>query len=101
MIRCWIWAGCWPPGASRTGPACSATLGGQDGLASTDDLLHRYARNTTRDLSQITWYAVLACFKLGIVIEGTLARACAGKADKGSATNCTPPRCSCSNGRWA
>ncbi|MCV7123403.1 phosphotransferase family protein [Mycobacterium lacus] len=61
----------------------SHALGGQDGLASTDDLLHRYARNTTRDLSQITWYAVLACFKLGIVIEGTLARACAGKADKG------------------
>jgi hypothetical protein len=24
----------------------------------------------------------LACFKLGIVIEGTLARACAGKAEK-------------------
>jgi len=57
-------------------------LGGQDGLASTDDLLERYAANTTRDLSQMTWYTVLACFKLGIVIEGTLARACAGKAEK-------------------
>jgi aminoglycoside phosphotransferase (APT) family kinase protein len=57
-------------------------LGGQDGLASTDDLLNRYADNTTRDLSQMTWYTVLACFKLGIVIEGTLARACAGKAEK-------------------
>jgi len=53
-----------------------------NGLASTDDLVERYARNTTRDLSQITWYTVLACFKLGIVIEGTLARACAGKAEK-------------------
>jgi aminoglycoside phosphotransferase (APT) family kinase protein len=52
------------------------------GLASTDDLLERYARNTTRDLSHITWYTVLACFKLGIVIEGTLARACAGKAQR-------------------
>ncbi|KAA8939286.1 MAG: phosphotransferase family protein, partial [Mycobacterium sp.] len=29
-----------------------------------------------------TWYTVLACFKLGIVIEGTLARACAGKAPR-------------------
>ena len=57
-------------------------LGGQDGLASTDDLLQRYAANTVRDLSHITWYTVLACFKLGIVIEGTLARACAGKAEK-------------------
>ena len=57
-------------------------LGGSDGLASTGDLLERYAANTTRDLSHVTWYTVLACFKLGIVIEGTLARACAGKAEK-------------------
>lgn len=60
----------------------SHALGGTDGLASTDDLLERYAANTTRDLSSITWYTVLACFKLGIVIEGTLARACAGKAEQ-------------------
>ncbi|QUR69333.1 phosphotransferase family protein [Mycobacterium spongiae] len=60
----------------------SHSLGGHSGLASTDDLLHRYAANTTRDLSHITWYTVLACFKLGIVIEGTLARACAGQAEK-------------------
>ena len=60
----------------------SHALGGQDGLASTDELFERYAANTTRDLSHITWYTVLACFKLGIVIEGTLARACAGKAEK-------------------
>jgi aminoglycoside phosphotransferase (APT) family kinase protein len=60
----------------------SHALGGQDGLASTDDLLRRYAANTTRDLSDIAWYTVLACFKLGIVIEGTLARACAGEAEK-------------------
>lgn len=60
----------------------SHALGGTDGLASTDELLKRYAANTTRDLSHTTWYTVLACFKLGIVIEGTLARACAGKAEK-------------------
>jgi aminoglycoside phosphotransferase (APT) family kinase protein len=60
----------------------SHALGGQDGLASTDELFARYAANTTRDLSHITWYTVLACFKLGIVIEGTLARAYAGKAEK-------------------
>ena len=60
----------------------SHALGGESGLASTGDLLDRYAANTTRDLSDITWYTVLACFKLGIVIEGTLARACAGKAEK-------------------
>jgi aminoglycoside phosphotransferase (APT) family kinase protein len=60
----------------------SHALSGQEGLASTDELFERYAANTTRDLSHITWYTVLACFKLGIVIEGTLARACAGKAEK-------------------
>jgi len=60
----------------------SHALGGQDGLAGIEDLFQRYAANTTRDVSQITWYTVLACFKLGIVIEGTLARACAGKAEK-------------------
>ncbi|ORA77577.1 phosphotransferase family protein [Mycolicibacter kumamotonensis] len=58
------------------------TLTGMDGLASTDDLLERYAAGSSRDLSQIGWYTVLACFKLAIVIEGTLARASAGKAQK-------------------
>ncbi|MGH3561958.1 MAG: phosphotransferase family protein, partial [Mycobacterium sp.] len=60
----------------------SHALTGMDGLAGTDDLLQGYAANTTRDLSNIGWYTVLACFKLGIVIEGTLARAYAGKAQK-------------------
>ncbi|OSC41522.1 phosphotransferase family protein [Mycobacterium decipiens] len=67
-----------PDGSSVFGHA----LSGLDGLASTDELLQRYAGNTARDLSHIGWYTVLACFKLGIVIEGTLARACAGQAEK-------------------
>jgi aminoglycoside phosphotransferase (APT) family kinase protein len=67
-----------PDGSSVFGHA----LGSQAGLASTDELFQRYAANTSRDLSHITWYTVLACFKLGIVIEGTLARACAGKAER-------------------
>jgi aminoglycoside phosphotransferase (APT) family kinase protein len=67
------------PGASGVfGHALTQT----DGLATPEDLIERYARNTSRDLSNITWYTVLACFKLGIVLEGTLARACAGKAPK-------------------
>jgi hypothetical protein len=28
----------------------------------------------------VRWYAVLACYKLAIVLEGTHARACAGLA---------------------
>jgi aminoglycoside phosphotransferase (APT) family kinase protein len=52
------------------------------GQSAPSDLVERYARNTTRDLSHVTWYTVLACFKLGIVLEGTNARASAGKAPK-------------------
>lgn len=50
------------------------------GLAAPDDLVNRYAANSTRDLSNIRWYAVLACFKLGIILEGSHARAAAGLA---------------------
>jgi aminoglycoside phosphotransferase (APT) family kinase protein len=52
------------------------------GLATPDELVQRYAQNTTRDLSDIDWYTVLSCFKLGIILEGTHARAAAGLAPK-------------------
>ena len=52
------------------------------GLATPDELIERYAQNTTRDLSNIDWYTVLACFKLGIILEGSNARAAAGLAPK-------------------
>ena len=39
-----------------------------------------YARTTGRDLSHFDWFAVLACYKLGIILEGSHARAYAGKA---------------------
>ncbi|WP_082690351.1 phosphotransferase family protein [Mycobacterium sp. M26] len=51
-------------------------------LATPDELVARYAQNTTRDLSNIDWYTVLACFKLGIILEGSNARAAAGLAPK-------------------
>jgi aminoglycoside phosphotransferase (APT) family kinase protein len=53
-----------------------------DGLATPDELVNRYAQNTTRDLSNINWYTVMACFKLGIILEGSHARAAAGLAPK-------------------
>ncbi|TGD90064.1 phosphotransferase family protein [Mycolicibacterium sp. CH28] len=52
------------------------------GLATPDELVERYARNTDRDLSAIDWYTVLACFKLGIILEGSNARATAGLVPK-------------------
>ncbi|MFI7447536.1 phosphotransferase family protein [Nonomuraea sp. NPDC049714] len=52
------------------------------GLASPREIVDCYAALSERDLSAIDWYAVMACFKLGIVLEGTHARACASKAPK-------------------
>lgn len=55
-------------------------LAAAGGLPSSDELVRRYAQRSSRDLAGIDWYTVLACFKLGIVLEGTHARACAGMA---------------------
>ena len=52
------------------------------GFPTPDELVEHYRPRTTRDLSAIGWYAVLACYKLGIILEGTHARACAGKAPR-------------------
>jgi aminoglycoside phosphotransferase (APT) family kinase protein len=52
-----------------------------DGFPTGAELVERYAAQTDRDMSHINWYAVLACFRLGIILEGTHARAAAGKAD--------------------
>lgn len=51
-----------------------------DDLPTADQLAERYARGSDRDLTHVRWYTVLACFKLGIVLEGTHARAHAGLA---------------------
>jgi aminoglycoside phosphotransferase (APT) family kinase protein len=52
------------------------------GMPKPSEQVARYAEGSARDLSAIDWYAVMACFKLGIVLEGTNARAAAGKAPK-------------------
>jgi aminoglycoside phosphotransferase (APT) family kinase protein len=53
-----------------------------DGFPTIEELVDRYAGQTDRDLSHMRWYGVLACYKLGIILEGTHARAAAGKAEK-------------------
>lgn len=63
-------------------PVLTNVLMDAGGLATPDELIERYAQNTTRDLSNIDWYTVLACFKLGIILEGSNARAAAGLAPK-------------------
>lgn len=53
-----------------------------DGLPSHDEVIARYAAHTTRSLDNLLWYRVLACYRLGLILEGTHARACAGLAPK-------------------
>jgi aminoglycoside phosphotransferase (APT) family kinase protein len=52
------------------------------GLPARGELIDAYGARSSRDLSSIGWYAVLACFKLGIVLEGTYVRAFAGLAPR-------------------
>ena len=75
----WLMA-TWPEGET---PAPGA-VGVQPwtGFPTAEELVEHYRPRTTRDLSTLDWYAVLACYKLGIILEGTHARACAGRAPK-------------------
>ncbi len=70
----------WPGPGRATGSERPASLAAAGGLPTPAELVACYAERSSRDVSAITWYRVLACFKLGIVLEGTHARACAGLA---------------------
>ncbi len=52
------------------------------GLPTADEVIAQYASGSSRDLSAVGWYRVLACYRLGLILEGTHARACAGLAPK-------------------
>lgn len=71
---------CWPddPNPINAGSALAA-LGG---LASRSELLEAYRAAGGRETSRLDWYVALACFKLGIVIEGTWSRYLAGQASR-------------------
>jgi aminoglycoside phosphotransferase (APT) family kinase protein len=72
----------WPFESTSNIAAAAQALASAGGLATRAELIEHYARHSSRRLDAIDWYAVLACFKLSIVLEGTYARACAGKADR-------------------
>jgi aminoglycoside phosphotransferase (APT) family kinase protein len=51
-----------------------------EGFPEASELVERYGEQTGTDVSAIRWYSVFACYKLASLLEGTYARACAGKA---------------------
>ncbi|MBB3862165.1 aminoglycoside phosphotransferase (APT) family kinase protein [Novosphingobium hassiacum] len=52
-----------------------------DGFATRAELIARYAKGSGRDMRHLPWFEVLACYKLGLILEGTHARSQAGLAD--------------------
>ncbi|WP_338466532.1 phosphotransferase family protein [Novosphingobium sp. ZN18A2] len=53
-----------------------------EGFATPAELAARYGEQSGRSLADLDWFVVLACYKLGIILEGSHARACAGKAPR-------------------
>ena len=51
------------------------------GLPTRDELVDAYVSRSGIAVDDIDWYFTMGCFKAGIVLEGTYARACAGQAN--------------------
>ena len=59
----------------------TATVTQLPGFLRRADLIERYASATGRDVSGLSWYQVLAIWKLAILLEGSYARHLAGMTD--------------------
>ena len=51
------------------------------GYPTPDELVARYAQLTGRDLSDLLWFEIMGYYKLGLIFEGTYARAQDGRAE--------------------
>lgn len=68
----------WPdPGA-----ASSVAVLDAPGLPTRTEVAARWSARSGRDASDLRWYHVLACYRLGIILEGSNARAAAGMAPR-------------------
>src|SRR5690606_40437738 len=70
------------PEPGTTGAALIGRLGAAGGLPTAEEMVEHYGSFSSRDLSAVDWYTVLACAKLGLGPEGTHGRAFGGKAPK-------------------
>jgi aminoglycoside phosphotransferase (APT) family kinase protein len=52
------------------------------GLPTIDEVIARYSARSPRAIDHLPWFRVLACYRLGLILEGTHARAFAGLAPK-------------------
>ncbi len=68
----------WPDGSDNSITSVSPWIG----FPTARELVDHYAARSSRSLDRLDWYGVFACYKLGILLEGTHARACAGQAPK-------------------
>ena len=64
----------WP----RPGGEAITPVAGAPGIPPIEDVIARYGDQVDRDLTHLTWYRVLACYRLGIILEGSHARAFSG-----------------------
>jgi len=69
----------WPENAERT--PYTMRVEPLDGFPTRAELAARYAERTGRDLADLPWFLVLSAYKLGLIFEGSHARAQAGLAD--------------------
>ncbi|MER6957106.1 MULTISPECIES: phosphotransferase family protein [unclassified Streptomyces] len=53
-----------------------------DGVPGRAELVAHYGESTGRDVSGFRWYQVLACFRLAALLEGSYARALAGRMNR-------------------
>jgi aminoglycoside phosphotransferase (APT) family kinase protein len=67
----------WP----MPGNDAALTIPGGELLPGADWVIERYAQRSPRDLCDLRWFRVLACLRLAVLLEGTRARAAAGRAD--------------------
>lgn len=68
----------WPEGPDSSITSVKPWIG----FPTAAELVAHYAARSGRSLDDLGWYGVFACYKLGILLEGTHARACAGKAPR-------------------
>lgn len=71
---------CWPLETNTI--TAGAELAALGGLATRGELLEAYAAAGGRETERLDWYLAMACFKLGIVIEGTWSRFLVGQASR-------------------